>query len=290
MASRAAARSGSAASNSRATAARAEARGRGWARRAERDRPRWPRASSRSPRRPGRPAGGQQKTSVMCRFSAGTSRTSSVPPSASSTHVASALAASAASVYAMKMRGRLTLASGSLLAAQVLVHEGDRHAALADRRGDALDRAEAHVAAGEDAGHARLQQVGIAVVRPAPALGDVGAGQHVAARVARDLRRQPAGVGVGADEDEQAAALVPRSPSRWRGRGCRSPQVRVAVDARRPPRRAGRRCSTCPRSGRSGSATCSSPARRRGTTSVTLRAWLAKYSAAWPAELPAPMR
>ena len=26
------------------------------------------------------------------------------------------------------------------------------------------------------------------------------------------------------------------------------------------------------------------------TTSVTVRAWLAKYSAAWPAEFPAPMR
>ena len=50
------------------------------------------------------------------------------------------------------------------------------------------------------------------------------------------------------------------------------------------------RCSTCPRSARSGSATCSSRASRRGTTSVTVRAWLAKYSAACPAELPAPMR
>ena len=35
--------------------------------------------------------------------------------------------------------------------AQVLVHEGDRHAALADGRGDALDRAEPDVAAREDA-------------------------------------------------------------------------------------------------------------------------------------------
>ena len=35
---------------------------------------------------------------------------------------------------------------------EVLVHEGDRHAALADRGGDALDRAGPDVAAGEDPG------------------------------------------------------------------------------------------------------------------------------------------
>ena len=50
--------------------------------------------------------------------------------------------------------------------AQVLVHEGDRHAALADRRGNALDRAEAHVAAREDARHARLEQVRVALELP----------------------------------------------------------------------------------------------------------------------------
>ena len=75
--------------------------------------------------------------------------------------------------------------------------------------GDALDRAQAHVAAREDAGDARFEQVGIAVARPAPGLHHVVAGQDIAARVARDLRRQPLGLRVGADEDEQAAAVVP---------------------------------------------------------------------------------
>ena len=56
-----------------------------------------------------------------------------------------------------------------LLLAQVLVDEGDRHAALADRRGDALDRAEADVAAREDAGDARLEQVGVALELQRPA-------------------------------------------------------------------------------------------------------------------------
>ena len=60
-------------------------------------------------------------------------------------------------------RGCARAAPGRLLGvAQVLVDEGDRHAALADRGGDALDRAEAHVAAGEDARDAGLEQVGVA--------------------------------------------------------------------------------------------------------------------------------
>ena len=50
----------------------------------------------------------------------------------------------------------------------VLVHERDRHAALADGGRDALDRAEADVPAGEDAGHAGLEQVRVALLLPAP--------------------------------------------------------------------------------------------------------------------------
>src|SRR5688572_9493813 len=41
-------------------------------------------------------------------------------------------------------------------ALEVLMHEGDRHAALADGGGDPFDRREAHVAAREDARDARL--------------------------------------------------------------------------------------------------------------------------------------
>src|ERR1700720_98728 len=44
------------------------------------------------------------------------------------------------------------------LARQVLVDEAHRHRALPYRRGDALDRAGAAVADGEDAGQARLQR------------------------------------------------------------------------------------------------------------------------------------
>ena len=59
-------------------------------------------------------------------------------------------------------------------------------------------------------GHARLQQVRVAVERPVPGRAHVGAGEHVAARVERDLGRQPAGLRVGADEDEQPAGVEPR--------------------------------------------------------------------------------
>ena len=52
---------------------------------------------------------------------------------------------------------------------EVLVHEGDRHAALADCRRDTLHGAESDVAAGEDARDARLEEVRIAVELPAPA-------------------------------------------------------------------------------------------------------------------------
>src|SRR5436309_5578844 len=88
---------------------------------------------------------------------------------------------------------------------EILVYEGDRHAPLADRRGDAFDRAEAHVAAREDPGHARLQEVRVPVLPPTPARAQVGSREHVAAPVNSDLRGQPAGLRVGADEDEQAA-------------------------------------------------------------------------------------
>src|SRR5581483_104266 len=84
---------------------------------------------------------------------------------------------------------------------QVLVHESDRHAALADRGGDPLDRAVADVAAGEDAGAARLEQLRVAVELPLPGGGDVGAGEDIAALVEGDLGRQPRRLGVGTDED-----------------------------------------------------------------------------------------
>src|SRR5689334_16495730 len=74
--------------------------------------------------------------------------------------------------------------SGSRGALQELMHEGDGHAALADGGGDAFDGARAHVAAGEDAGDAGLEEVGVAVLVPVAALDHGLAGEDVAASVA----------------------------------------------------------------------------------------------------------
>ena len=83
-------------------------------------------------------------------------------------------------------------------------------------------------------GHARLEQVRVAVERPAAGGAHVGAGEHVAAAVERDLRRQPAGLGVGADEDEEAAGLEPRRLAASRSRGRRSPRATRRRARRRP--------------------------------------------------------
>src|SRR3954452_14332027 len=102
----------------------------------------------------------------------------------------------------------LTTKGGCSSVAEVLMHEGDRHAPFADRRGDTFHGAEANVAAGEDPGDAGLQQIRVTVARPAPVRPDLGARQDVTALVERDLGWQPPGLRVGADEYEQAAAVV----------------------------------------------------------------------------------
>src|SRR5688572_11339400 len=98
-------------------------------------------------------------------------------------------------------------ARSSLL--QVPVHEGDRHGALTDGRGDPLDRVGTDVAGDEHPGEAGLQQVGVALGLPAggtAALAQQGrAGGDEPALVADDGAVQPAGARRPADEDEQVA-------------------------------------------------------------------------------------
>ena len=66
------------------------------------------------------------------------------------------------------------------------------------------------VAAGENAGHAGLEQIGIAVETPAAGGGHVDAREHVAAPVERYLIGQPGRLGIGPDEDEASPGLEPR--------------------------------------------------------------------------------
>src|SRR5262245_31771477 len=99
---------------------------------------------------------------------------------------------------------------------EILVDEGDRHAALADGGRDTLHGAGADVAACEDPRHARLEQVRIALELPPPVGEDVRAGEHEAAPVERDLGRKPGGLGVRADEDVQTTGLGPLGLPRHR--------------------------------------------------------------------------
>ena len=100
--------------------------------------------------------------------------------------------------------GRLLRATPRMapIGLEELVQELDRDRTVADRRRDPLDRAVAHVARGEDAGQARLEQEGIAVEGPR-AGGQVGPGEDEALLVALDRGRQPLGVRVRADHEEE---------------------------------------------------------------------------------------
>src|SRR5204862_7206495 len=82
-------------------------------------------------------------------------------------------------------------------------------AALADRSGDALHGAESDVPARENAGDARLEQVRVALELPPADVAHIRSGEHVAALVNGDLRRQPGCLSVGPDHDEQAAGFEP---------------------------------------------------------------------------------
>ena len=72
------------------------------------------------------------------------------------------------------------------------------------RRGSAFDGAVADIAAGEGAGDAGFEEVGVAVKGPVPGAAHVGAGEDEAAFVVSDFGGEPVGLGVGADEDEEA--------------------------------------------------------------------------------------
>ena len=78
---------------------------------------------------------------------------------------------------------------------------------FADRRRDPLHRGEPHVARGEDAGSARLEQERRPRQRPPPGLGlgdrDLGAGEDEPACVAGDGVAEPLGARRRADEREQ---------------------------------------------------------------------------------------
>ena len=121
--------------------------------------------------------------------------------------------------------------------------ERDGHRALAHRAGHALDRAGAHVAGHEHAGHAGLEHVGVALERPAVGR-HVGPGEDEAALVAGDHAVEPVGARRGADEHEAgvgvaasslavAAAHAQRAPGGRRPRPRRACVLRAHLDVLR---------------------------------------------------------
>src|SRR5438270_12751199 len=87
---------------------------------------------------------------------------------------------------------------------EAFVHQTDRHGTFARSRGQAPDRAAAHVAGGEDPGAAGLEEERRAAIAFRGGCGS-RSGQDEAMVVEGDLAVQPAGSGLGADEDEEGA-------------------------------------------------------------------------------------
>src|SRR5438067_13153294 len=89
------------------------------------------------------------------------------------------------------------------------MEELDRHRALADRRGDPLDRVGTHVAGGEHTGRAGLEVVRVTVTvpapRPFPVQDQVRAGEHEPSRITLDHSVEPLCPRFGTDEREEVA-------------------------------------------------------------------------------------
>src|SRR5437763_232917 len=107
------------------------------------------------------------------------------------------------------MRDKLFWRPASLDFGQILVHELNDDSAFADARGDALDRAVAHVTHDKNSGNARFKQARIAAERPGRKLlaivNQVAAGEDEAAIVALDGIAEPFGARQRANKDEEAA-------------------------------------------------------------------------------------
>jgi hypothetical protein len=178
-----------------------------------------------------------------------TSSACAVPSSSSSSPRGSALlgeispgsasrgSATAAHSRARRRRGRRTGRraqvgdgdGGRVMRRQVLVDERDGHRALADRARHALDRARAHVAGHEHAGHARLEQVRVALERPAGAR--VGPAR-MKPRSSRATTPSSQSVrGAAPMNTKQASTSSSVAPRR------RGPRTAALAGARRPRRR-----------------------------------------------------
>ena len=169
------------------------------------------------------------------------------------------------------------------------MHELDGHRALADGRGDALDRAGPHVPSGEHAGAAGLQQERLPRRGPvwglSPAPGPSGqtpwrpsrspAGSQ-SVRGTAPMKLNTAGVSTvraspGLIVDDLDGSRGGRRRSSGGSSCCRAT-----------------RCWPSVRSAGPGSWTCSCTDHRRGSAAAPCGHAAARKTAAWPAELPPP--
>ena len=91
---------------------------------------------------------------------------------------------------------------------KVLLNQRDRHAAFSYRRRNAFHRAEPHIATGENTGDTGFKEIGITTLSPPAGLHNIIASQDIASCISGDVRRQPFGFRISADEDENAAAVA----------------------------------------------------------------------------------
>ena len=120
-------------------------------------------------------------------------------------------------------------------ARQILVDEGNGHAAFAHTRGHAFDRAMAHIAGGEDAGHAGFQQVRIALQRPQPC---AFATRSITSRPVQTYpsRRRSRRAAATPFPHRRRSARTPRTRAPWSRSRCRGFQrrsLRAAARLRR---------------------------------------------------------
>ena len=172
---------------------------------------------------------------------------------------------------------------------QVLVDQRHRRGAFADRAAHALDRARAHVAHREHAGHARS--------RAPPAAAPDSRRARQPCRSARSRARRPRRRSLRASAVSGSAptnrktlrsrAVVLGAAAAVAPRHAAQAGSRLAVQA--PPARcaAAARCWARPRCGRSGSATCWPPAPAPRTSMWTLAACCDRNTAAWPGRVAA---
>src|SRR6476469_5848004 len=93
---------------------------------------------------------------------------------------------------------------------EVTMHVRDRHSALTDGCRYALHRSGADITHREDPGSAGFEGERLAIGLPLSRLRGIGSRQDEAVRVERDLRREPVGSRLGADENEKHSRIASR--------------------------------------------------------------------------------